>query len=201
MKDEEKNSGNELRISESHVRTAVALLLLVIGFLCVVSYHWGKKKAYEEFVDTLRSDSLGDKVSAALCSVYGSHTIDDSDTHDESEMLAEPAAESSLTQEGAGLALQEPAAQQEQEDVQRYQAELAGFGSAEAARRYVHTLGQRGIQAHVVERASKTARGVHHTWYQVVTSSMAHDELQNIVSRIKARDRLKNVTIVESKEK
>lgn len=199
MNDEEKNSGNELRISESHVRTAVALLLLVVGFLCVVSYHWGKKKAYEEFVDTLRSDSLGDKVSAALCSVYDSHTIDDSDTHDESEMTAEPAAESSLTQEGDGSALQAPPAQQE--DVQRYQAELAGFGSAEAARRYVHTLGQRGIQAHVVERASKTARGVRHTWYQVVTSSMAHDELQNIVSRIKARDRLKNVTIVESKEK
>ncbi len=197
MNEEEKNSGNELRISESHVRTAVALLLLVVGFLCVVSYHWGKKKAYEEFVDTLRSDSLGDKVSAALCSVYDSHATDESDTHDESETSAEPAAEPSLTQEGEGATLQAPAAQQEA--TQRYQAELAGFGSAEAARRYVHKLGQRGIQAHVVERASKTARGVRHTWYQVVTSAMAHDELQNIVSRIKARDRLKNVTIVESK--
>lgn len=197
MNDEEKNSGNELRISESHVRTAVALLLLVVGFLCVVSYHWGKKKAYEEFVDTLRSDSLGDKVSAALCSVYDSPVTDDGDTHDESETAAEPTAQTSLTLEGEGVTLQAPAAQQEV--TLRYQAELAGFGSAEAARRYVHKLGQRGIQAHVVERASRTARGARHTWYQVVTSAMAHDELQNIVSRIKARDRLKNVTIVESK--
>lgn len=171
MNNEEKNSGNELRISESHVRIAVALILVVAGFLCIVSYQWGKKKAYEEFVENLRSDSLSDKVSAALCSVYGAPATDDT------------LADGAQTEEG-----------------KRYYAELAGFNSQESAKRYVKNLEQREIQAHIVEHTSKTAKGHTRIWYQVVTALLPFDELHNTVNQIKERDHLRQIKIVESKE-
>ena len=171
MNNEEKDSSNELRISESHVRIAVALILVVAGFLCIVSYQWGKKKAYEEFVENLRSDSLSDKVSAALCSVYGTQAADDTIPDNTSAQVGK-----------------------------RYYAELVGFNSLESAKRYVKNLEQRGFEVHIVTHAGKTAKGHTRTWYRVVTQPLPFDELQNVVNQIKERDHLKHVTIVEDKE-
>lgn len=173
MNNEEKNSGNELHISESHVRIAVALILVVAGFLCIVSYQWGKKKAYEEFVENLRSDSLSDKVSAALCSVYGT-----------------PATEENFVPDDAASA----------QESKRYYAELAGFNSRESAKRYVKSLEQRKIEARIVEHTSKTAKGQARIWYQVVTAPLPFDKIQNTVNQIKERDHLKHITLVEAKE-
>lgn len=204
MKNEhEKDSSNELHISESHARIGVAILLVLVGFLCIVSYHWGKKKAYEEFVESLRGDSLGDKVSAALSSLYDAQALEEGEDRDEStESVPEQQQESprrvveNPTEESA-KEQQEVSPQQPQK---HFYAELAGFGSQESAKRYVGILEQRNVHARIVPRTSISARGVRRTWFQVITEPMAFDTLQNTVNAIKERDHLKHVTIVEYKD-
>lgn len=67
MKDHKKEV---LSLTESHVRYGAVCLLLAICFSVIVGYYWGKKRAYEEFLESCRSDSFNDRVAATLCALY-----------------------------------------------------------------------------------------------------------------------------------
>jgi hypothetical protein len=180
----------EFKFNETQVRSGAALILVLLCLAVVVGYYWGKKRAYEEFLEGCRSDSLSDKIAASLCSLYDADQDEDSAEGSESQ-------DTLLRTTHNGNDHEKLAQKMTQETEALYFAELAGFGSARQAKDYVKRLQQRSIKAHMVEHVSRSARGKIRTWYQVVTAPMGYDELQALVDAIKTEDRLQGVTLVE----
>lgn len=183
MKDHNKEV---LSLTETHVRYGVVCLLLGICLAIIVGYYWGKKRAYEEFLEGCRADSFNDKVAATLCALY--------DTGEDET----PGNSADATEEGSAEAVAADATDQKagQQETQ-YFAELIGFGTALQAKHYATQLKKKKVKAYVIEHKSRTARGKTRTWYQVITAPMSYDVLQALVDRIKIEDHLQGVTIVE----
>lgn len=179
----------EFTLNELQVRTGAALVLVLLCLAVVVGYYWGKKRAYEEFLENCRADSLSDKIAASLCTLY--------DTDDQQEDSAEGAESNADNTADAVLSGSQAIGAPEV----LYFAELAGFGSMRTAKDYVKRLQQRSIKAHVIEHVSRSARGKTRNWYQVVTAPMGYEALQVLVDAIKTEDRLQGVTLVEYTKK
>lgn len=177
MKDQNKEI---LSLTETHVRYGTVCLLMGICLAVTVGYYWGKKKAYDEFLEGCRADSFNDKVAATLCALY--------DTGED-----ETPGNSADATEDTSTADQKVAGQQEV----HYFAELIGFGTLVQAKHYASQLKKKQVKAFVIEHKSRTARGKTRTWYQVITAPMDYDSLQALVDRIKIEDHLQGVTIVE----
>lgn len=177
MKDQNKEV---LSLTETQIRYGVVCLLLGICFTMVVGYYWGKKRAYDEFLEGCRSDSFNDKVAATLCALYETG-------EDET-----PGNSADIPDDGSSGSDQKGAQQET-----LYFAELIGFGSLSQAKNYANQLKNKKIKAYVIEHKSRTARGKTRTWYQVITAQMNYESLQALVDRIKIEDHLQGVTIVE----
>lgn len=190
MKDEKKEV---LHLTEKHVRYGAACLLLGICLTMIVGYYWGKKKAYEEFIESCRSDSFNDRVAATLCALYdaGDEVLDNSADAPEDGLTG-----SDVDAAGQAISLGQKPGQQPQQETQ-YFAELIGFGTLSQAKHYATRLKNKQVKAYVVEHKSRTAQGKTRTWYQVITAPMDYEALQALVDRIKIEDHLQGVTLVE----
>lgn len=176
----------EFHFSEREARLAVALMILIIALATIAGYYWGKKRAYEEFLDTCYGQSLGDKVAASLCSLY-----DMSDDEGDSEDTQDPASQESARESEVEVS----------SSPNLYFAELAGFGTLKNAQDYKAKLERRSVKSIVLEHVSRTGRGKARTWYQVVTLPLEYETLQALVDKIKAEDRLEGVALVEYTKK
>ena len=199
-----KNQDPHTGIPENHVRYYAVGVIALVCVSFITGYYWGKKKAYEEFLERCSEDVLGDKISAALCSLYDAASDQqkeiDSDenggehkegrvSHDASADNADALCEQTVSDVSPGAA--------ETGESALYFAQLAGFGSKRSADSYALALQGRGIAAHVVTRTSKTTRGKVCTWHQVVTDPMEYNALQALVDGIKKIDKLCGVVLVE----
>ncbi len=82
-----------------------------------------------------------------------------------------------------------------------YLARLAGFGTLQAARVFLHRVQAIDKHASLVEHLSTTQKGRKMKWFQVVTSDFKDKkDLEFIVKRIKNKEFISDVQIIEKKK-
>lgn len=201
-----------------HMSWLVSSLIMVCFFVFISGYFLGKKKAVEKFYHKIKQDSFADHIYYSMCSMY--------DKQDEQLGQGGGTEMSSTSVElaDAGSTVQAPATAPQEHDVApledggkkacvvadngvlpeievkercQYYAELIGFGTERAARKFADKLLKNNVTVSVKRRRSKTARGRVITWYQVVTGTFDDkDDLIALVDDVSVRERLKDVRIV-----
>jgi|GEM_PF-1227146 len=211
MTDPKHDPKKDFQFTETQARLGVACVMALLFFSVIAGYYWGKKRAYEEFLDTCYAESLSDKIAASLCSLYDASDDEDGDAdaaeatgQDNPRETTEAQSEGPQAagqQQAEGRRAEGQAPQTIIEDNELYFAELAGFGVLRTAKNYATRLADRGFKVKVLERASKSGRGKSRTWYQVVTAPLGYEALQEVVDKIKSEDRLQGVVLVEYTKK
>lgn len=197
----------------------VSSIIMISFFVFISGYFLGKRKAVEKFYRKIEQDSFADHVYYSMCSMYDrggvaqqgqSGTAEDQDdslalaTENEIMPVIENAvdvadsqvidvSENTSTIADSSLSLDNV---DNKDDVQYY-AELIGFGTHRAARKFADKMLQDNISVSVKKRRGKTARGKVIVWYQVVTENFSNKgDLIALVDDISAQERLKDVRIV-----
>jgi hypothetical protein len=204
-----------LFLNNRQLSMVIAAFLLLCFCLFIAGYFWGQKSVLERFSNKAEQDSLADKISSSMYTLYDSkadssldvaESNDDTDESGDGTDQSDEQADDVSTQETEPDAVlqqsetkesvaHEARAQSEQK-VKKYYAELIGFGSLHAAEQFVDRLAKKNISVHIKERMSKTAKGKNISWFQIVTNAAPADELEELVQRLKKDERLKGVRIV-----
>jgi len=190
--------------------------LLLCFFVFIAGYFLGQKKVIERFTNKAEQDSLADKITSSIYSMYDTKaevesldsvegnespeseeplTVADGGTQEALETHAQPDVKkiepSQSTSKAALNEIQNSAPQKQ------YYAELVGFGSLRAAQEFAERLQAKGISVIVKKRESRTAKGKKIAWYQAITHQFKErSELMALVDRLKQEERLKGVHIV-----
>lgn len=181
--------------------------IILSGLVC---YYAGYYAASREFYSYYMSDSLNDRLTASLYTMYG-----DIELADDSEIVPTPGEavgaevvpeENSREQVVPQKVPAESEAEQEAFDTLEasessllYDAYLIGFGAKRSADRYAAKLAEQNINAHVLVRENKNSRGRKIMWYQVSIGPLPYHQLLEVVELLKYRDKLEGVVFVEHK--
>lgn len=208
---------NGVCLDNRHLSWVVAFALLLGFSFFVAGFFLGKHRALHDLRITLDQDSLADKIYTSLCTTQEDKMMmaqqedDDVELVESSESdyrqladaeVAIMSSESSLPEPDSpeGIAREASSSADKNEVLEsstRYFAQLVGFGTRQAAQKFVQRLQQVDIPVEVKDRHSKTAKGKKVTWYQVVTTSFSDKgELEKLVNEIKVKERLKDVRII-----
>lgn len=197
-------------INNRHMSWAISIILLLIFFVFMAGYFFGKKKVIDQLNYKIDQDSLTDHIYSSMYALY------DSKVQPESSDNVEPGEEASETdlvpdeqslEQSIDVAtevkvLDEPSQDAPkviavQNDGREYYAQLVGFSSERTAQQFVRKLAHRDITAHIKQRPSKTAKGRTVYWYQIITESFTNKEdLLKLVEAIKRREKLHDVRII-----
>lgn len=191
-----------LSLTSRQVSWVVSGFFLLSFCVFMAGYFLGQRKAIADFSCKIEQDSLGDAIFASFYSLYGGK---DGSIELASDESSSPEGQSEPTQE---VAQREPVEQSlgeiisgEQpvvapESMDRYYAELIGFGNENAASAFVQRLQKETIPVQVKKRVSKTARGKQVVWYQVITDEFSdRASLLDLVKKIEQKEHLKGVNI------
>ena len=196
----------------------VSSVIVVCFFVFIAGYFLGKKKAVEKFYHKIKQDSFADHIYYSMCSMYDkqgeqlgqgggtemrSTNVELADVDATTKKKAATVSEKpeiavvQHSKKAAGVADDDVLPEIEVEERCQYYAELIGFGTERAARRFADKLLKNNVTVSVKRRRSKSARGRVITWYQVVTGRFDDkDDLIALVDDVSARERLKDVRIV-----
>lgn len=192
---QQKEEDKSIVMTENEITWLVAAVLLMIVFSFVGGVYYGKWQAAADVVNHIERESFADRVYYALS---GSHVVTGGEDEggfnegynnpDDNTMHNDSATPEEI--EDSGDSVEEDLA-----PVSRYKAQLAGFGTKNAAHAYCTKLKKRGIAADIDERVSRTKKGKRITWFQVVVVD-EKEVLDRIVERLKKDDKLTNVPII-----
>jgi cell division protein FtsN len=216
--------GKGLFLSTKQLSWLAALGVFLFAATLIGGYFLGQKKAYEELSLKFEQDSFADQIYYSMCSLYDSEAEESENAESDADAPEAEESESSDSEEGAASGAQTdtpPAtplvalapkdqakkevqqvevAQHEQEEAgaeQNFYAQIAGFGTSQAAQALVNKLAKHEIKSVVNKRQSKSGRGRKVTWYQVVTPAYADKQkLTYETERIKQIAHIKDVRIV-----
>lgn len=187
-----------LTLSLRQISLVSAGIVLVCLFTFMAGYFLGKKNAAEQFLYKIEQESLADQIYSSMCGLSDKdENADDADAETESsdaEHDGVPSeAEAKVSEEAPAAAAVEPV------NESKFYAQLAGFGSHDAAKKCMQKLEKRGFKVELVERKSKTAKGKLVSWYQIVTKKFDNKaDLLKIVQSIKKLEHLSGVQIVSA---
>lgn len=189
-------SGDGMFLTNRHLSWIVSGAIF-IGFLTFMAgYFLGQKRASEQFCNRADQESLADKVYSSMYALSELEP-DTQPLRDVSvkDMSKESTASSDGIQQidlnGPGVAQVVPAI------TEHYYAQLAGFGTIQAANNFVKRLAKSGCKTVVKTCQSKTAKGRVVTWHQVVTEQFSSKPmLKKMVERLTKKEHLKGVRIV-----
>lgn len=186
--------------------------VLLSGIVC---YYAGYYVASREFHSYYIADSLNDRLTASLYTLYGDigteAAVDDSESESEAESAeVVPSEEDNSPNQTDVMSKQERESEQvsageafdvidSPENILLYDAYLIGFGAKRSADRYVARLSEQNINAHVLVRENKNSRGKKIMWYQVAIGPLPYHQLLEVVELLKYRDKLEGVVFVEHK--
>lgn len=176
---------HSIEFTQQQLIGLIAALFICFLFMFMAGYYWGKKSAVEQLSVQFDQESFADRIYSSMCMLY--------DNYDEDSGEAD---EASITESENGMEVPE----QESTELDKkplYSAELVGFSSLTHAQRYLANLLSQNIKAHIAERISVGRKGVKLIWYQIVTDPSEHDVVIALVEKLKIRDKLRDVKIVE----
>lgn len=198
--DESSNNHENLHftLSSRLASLLIAAGLLILFFSFMVGYFWGKQNGISQFCMNVEQSSFADRIYTSMCELSDSEVATNQESAGASEVQA---VEIALAQE-SDVQEDEVAQVAEKQDsapLLAHHAQLVGYGSELQAEKFVKKLAQKGIQAHVASRKSKSSKGKVRLWYQVVTEDFTDkSELESLVARISKEERLNGVRIVRS---
>lgn len=191
--------------------------LLLCFFVFIAGYFLGQKKVIERFTNKAEQDSLADKITSSIYSMYDTKAEVESLDSVEGNETPESEEPTAMADGGTSEASEITVAQSEVKKIdpmqptsktavneiqdsapqKQYYAELVGFGSLKAAQEFAQRLESKKISVTVKKRESRTAKGKKIAWYQVITGHFKErSELMALVDRLKQEERLKGVHIV-----
>ena len=193
-----------LFIPNRQLSTMIAFLLMVLFVSFLSGYFFGKKHMVEQFVAKAEQDSFADQIYSSLCAL-GDYDVESIRSLELVESDKDSDAAISHTQEAPALLSEEEVAMASSSSEEaistipttQYLAQLIGFGTEGAARRFYRKMKERHVSVIVKERVSVSAKGNKRTWYQVVTEPHEdRDILEKLVDRITKEEKLMGVRIV-----
>ncbi|MFC1842967.1 hypothetical protein ACFLYU_04880 [Candidatus Dependentiae bacterium] len=211
-------------LTHRHISWMLSLFVVSLFFVFIAGYFLGKKKAVEKFYNKVDQESLSDHIYYSVCSMYedDENVIKQESTEDRSsEENSSDLVNSSIGEGSVGarkmLDIQAKASkssiakiakntkkQPEKMDkmagknLEKFYAELIGFGTIRAANRFSDKLKKQGFSVALKKRRSKSARGKTIVWYQIITEKFDNkSDLIAFVDIIKDKEKLKGVRIVQ----
>lgn len=171
-----------LTLTKRQTSLTVSALILMLFFVFMAGYFWGKRSAFGEFVQRASQDSFADQIYyASLSCAYG-----DQQPSEQEELASEEEMPDEKDQPEKNMPVEERSSD-------LFYAQLVGFGTQRAAQQCVARLVKKGITTLLKKRFSTTAQGKRITWYQVVTPPFADKEkLDTLVQQIKRLEKIKN---------
>ena len=187
------NETDSIKIKHQQAAQIVVGLLLCVIFVFISGYYLGKKRALESFADQFENDSFADKMAYSICSIYDTNESGDGSEESQEENDNENQAENQNEPQAESEAVKKVS--------KKYFAQLAGFGTEQAALKCADQIRRKGLPVSVKEKVSKSSKGRSIKWYQVVTQD--YDDQQQLVNRIDKISnyvKLKDVKIKEQQE-
>lgn len=174
----------------------IAVMIFTLGYVI------GQKRALNDFSDQVKEDSFADKVKFSMYSSYKSlPTNIDIDTEAELDLEAEK----NLPQETKEqIESQVESEAQETSELagqlvtgKKYWAQLCGFSSPMAAKKFAERAKKLDIPVEIVEKKSR-GKSKTITWYQAVTPKYQNkQELLKNVEKIQLAEKLQKVKLIE----
>jgi len=219
----EKKRGVGIFFSNRQISWMLSSFVLFSFFIFIAGYFLGKKKATQKFYQKVNQESFADRIYYSVCSM---NEQDDSSARQESteedtvdvakgkivtgqgDVAANQEKNKPRVEESASVTQSAAQAQVQQaktvavaisvKDRKKYYAELIGFGTLGAARRFSNRMNKQDLSVTVKRRKSKTSKGKTITWYQVITEKFDNkNDLIAFVDIIKDKERLKGIRIVQ----
>lgn len=206
-------------ISKRLMSLISAGFLLVLFFVFMTGYVWGKRVALEDILKTVEQKTFADQISGSLYTLAGTNSDIKKEDSDQKQTEVDPviihvvenktdeATAQSFKEvyeksEAQSVAIAEKFTEESKErnpDVQNYYAQLIGFNSKKAADQWADRIKHLGLEPIVKERISKNAYGKRKSWYQVVTQRYTNkEELERLVAHITKKEHLSGVHIIAS---
>ncbi len=214
------NRSDGLFVPSRQVSMLIAALLMMFFITFLSGYFFGKKHMVEQFIAKVEQDSFADQIYSSLCALseYEPEELRAIAVQDQELVVQEiydtlvqevvpetvVLAEAAVSEDAVVSALNEPDQIPLPENPvvdtppdTAYYAQLIGYGTELAAKKFAHRLSQKDIPVRVKKRISKTPKGRQRTWFQVVTQNHSdRDTLDKLVDRITKQEKLKGVCIV-----
>lgn len=198
-KDKEKVG---LFIPKREASWAIAVFIGLAFLIFMTGYFWGQRRAVSQFLGKLEDESFSDKITYSLYTMNGKY-LSDSDEEDEEPDPGEESAEEEKEMKAEPVKVAEipPMKEETIASTVTYIAPLVGFGTLHAANKFAQRVKKMGITVHVKRRISKSPKGRTIAWYQVVTDVYSDkNEIEHVVMRIKDKEKIKDVKIIERKK-
>jgi len=182
-------SAHGLFVPNRQLSSIVAFIMLIPFVSFLAGYFFGGQHSAEEFTSKIEQESFTDQIYASLCVTQPEKEADNYVVADAAGQQVEQPKESVEVVEVSPV---EPTDPQES-----YYAQLIGFGTSQAANRFVQRMEKKGISTQIKVRKSKTANGRVVSWYQVVTEPYSDkNQLTQLVEKIKKEEKLNDAPIV-----
>lgn len=200
-----------LLLDKRQLSRIASAIIIILFCVFVAGYYLGKRTALQEFSQAVEQGSFSDHIFSSMCSMYEAKdepSGEEAEVSDVTEQQAPAEVAPVDTPDAAESAVKntvqpvaDEAAQVAESSAihQKYYAQLAGFGTQQAAQKLTQRLAQRGITTHVKKRPGKTPKGRKTTWYQVVTPTYNDkEELTQITGLIQRLEHIKDIRIVNA---
>src|SRR3989304_5973696 len=189
-----------LFIPNRQLSTLVAFFLMILLVSFLSGYFFGKKHMVEQFVAKVEQDSFADQIYSSLCALgdYDVESIRSLGSVELSKDSDSPVEEtpSLEVEEQIAMASELPNEIVSTIPATQYFAQLIGFGSQGAARKFYQKMKAKNISVLLKERVSVSAKGKKRKWYQVVTETYQdRNALEELVDRITKEEKLMGVKI------
>lgn len=202
------NRSDGLFIPSRQVSMLMAGLLMMFFVTFLSGYFFGKKYMVEQFIAKVEQDSFADQIYSSLCALgdydpeeLRAIAIQDQEQVEQNvyDLPTQELVQADAEEESIGVSDSNECAPVVvlPENSQAHYAQLIGYGTEVAAKKFAHRLLQKDIPVQVKKRISKTPKGKQRTWFQVVTQDYSdRNELDKLVDRITKEEKLKGVCIV-----
>jgi hypothetical protein len=187
-----------LFVPNRQLSTVVAITLLLAFSIFMTGYFLGKRKAVEQFAQTMQQEAVADKIYTTMLLTSAEALAKEDRQADTLVMYADDTiiASATINQEMSETPIVMPQDVSSDVPSQKYYAQLIGFGTEKAAQAFTKKLFAKGIETEVKKRSSKTVKGHTSYWYQVVTAQYAHkDDLLHLVDKLTKEENIKDARI------
>jgi hypothetical protein len=189
-----ENTKNNLVVSPRQLSFVVAGNIILLFTTFIFGYFWGQKYAAEQFIDKIHHESFTDQISSSLLALQEANYREEIE---ESVSTQKEDAVDNKEMDQNKVTISASDTDDLNASINYYYAQLIGFGTLQAANRFVNRLQQKNIPVEVKKRVSKTSRGKKIIWYQVVTKKY-NDKfvLEKLVEILKKDEKLKDPCII-----
>lgn len=184
-----------LFIPNRQLSVAVSAGIMMLFFSFVGGYFFGGQHAAQDFMYQVDHVSFNDQMSASLCALAKECTVTNAPENQDATTGKDSTIQEHVCNDVDNAIVAEVVEIKENES--KYYAQLIGFGTQQAAKRFAKKLESRQIPVEINKHSSRTAQGKTINWYQVVTTPYNNrQELLDLVDTIQKAEKIQDARII-----